>query len=537
MSAISVLNPKAEIVRHSQALAVNINGARGLQDVLKSNLGPRGTLKMLVSGAGDIKLTKDGNVLLHEMQIQHPTASLIAKASTAQNEQTGDGTTSTVLLIGELLKQSEIYINDGLHPRVVADGFELAKKKTLEILDQVKIPIDVNDKDLLTKVANTCLRTKVKPRVADKLTDICVEAVNIIKRPDQSIDLHMVEIMEMNHKTEEETTLIKGLVLDHGARHPDMPKVLKNAFVLCLNVSLEYEKSTVHSTIVYKSAEEREKLVASERKFIDDRCRKVIELKERVCTGGEGFLLYNQQGIDPNSLDMLAKAGIMALRRAKRRNMERMPLCFGGYAINSVDDLTSECLGKAELVYEYVLGEEKYTFVESSKNVNSATILIKAAAKHTITQIKDAVYDGLRAVKNAIEDQALVPGAGAFEVAAYTNLIKYKNTINDKKSFGVQAFADALTVLPKTLASNSGFDQQDVMVKLIHEHAENGLVVGLDLNSGEPINPVDVGIFDNYSVKKQLINSCSVIANNLLLVDEIMRAGLTSTKAPQIPNE
>lgn len=537
MSAISLLNPKAEIVRHSQAFAVNVQGAKGLQDVLKSNLGPRGTMKMLVSGAGDIKLTKDGNVLLHEMQIQHPTASLIAKASTAQNEQTGDGTTSTVLLIGELLKQSEIYIQDGLHPRVVADGFELAKKKTLEVLEQVKVPIDPLDRDLLVKVAKTCLRTKVKPRVADKLTDICVEAVNIIKRGDEPIDLHMVEIMEMNHKTEEETVLVKGLVLDHGARHPDMPKVLKDAYVLMINVSLEYEKSTVHSTIVYKSAEEREKLVDSERKFIDDRCRKIIALKEKVCTKGEGFFLYNQQGIDPNSLDLLQKAGIMALRRAKRRNMERMPLCFGGYAINSVDELTPDCLGRADTIYEYVLGEEKYTFVESNKNTNSATILIKAAAKHTITQIKDAVYDGLRAVKNAIEDKALVPGAGAFEIAAYTELIKYKNTIKDKRTFGVQAFADALTVLPKTLAANSGFDQQDVMVKLIHEHAANKLTVGLDLNSGEPINPVDVGIFDNYSVKKQLINSCSIIANNLLLVDEIMRAGLTSTKAPQIPNE
>lgn len=471
------------------------------------------------------------------MQIQHPTATMIAKASTAQNEQTGDGTTSTVLLIGELLKQSEIYISDGLHPRVVADGFVLAQKKTLEILDQIKVPIDPNDRDLLMKVANTCLRTKVKPSIADKLTGICVDAVNTVRKSDNSIDLHMVEIMEMNHKTEEETMFVKGLVLDHGARHPDMPKLAKDVYVLCLNVSLEYEKSTVHSTIVYKSAEEREKLVASERAFIDERCRKVIELKEKVCTKGEGFLLYNQQGIDPNSLDMLAKAGIIALRRAKRRNMERMPLCFGGYSMNSVDALTPECLGRADLVYEYVLGEEKYTFVESTKNVNSATILIKAAAKHTLTQIKDAVYDGLRAVKNAIDDKALVPGAGAFEIAAYTSLLKYKSTIKDKKSFGVQAFADALTVLPKTLAANSGFDQQDVMVKLVHEHAENNLVVGLDLNSGEPVNPVDIGVFDNYSVKRQLINSCTVIANNLLLVDEIMRAGMTSTKAPQLPNE
>lgn len=468
------------------------------------------------------------------MQIQHPTASLIAKASTAQNEQTGDGTTSTVLLIGELLKQSELYINDGLHPRVIADGFELAKHKTLELLDQIKMEIDPNDRDLLSKVANTCLRTKVKPRLADKLTSICVDAVRIIRKPNQPIDLHMVEIMEMNHKTEEDTTLIRGLVLDHGARHPDMPKVLENAFVLCLNVSLEYEKTTVQSSFTYKSAEDREKLVAAERKFVDDRCKKIIEFKERICTKGEGFFLYNQQGIDPISLDLLAKAGIMALRRAKRRNMERMPLCCGGYAINSLEELIPECLGKAVRAYEYVLGEEKYTFVEGIKDLNSATVLIKAPAKHAIIQIKDAIYDGLRSVKNAIEDRALVPGAGAFEIAAYSTLIKYKNTIKDKKSFGIQAFADALTVLPKTLALNSGFDQQDAMVKLIHEYSENGLLVGLDLSTGEPINPVDFGIFDNYTVKRQLINSCSVIANNLLLVDEIMRAGLTSTKAPQL---
>ncbi|KAG9510203.1 Protein unc-13-like A, partial [Fragariocoptes setiger] len=536
MAAITVLNKKAEIVRHSQALSVNINGAKGLQDVLKSNLGPRGTLKMLVSGSGDIKLTKDGNVLLHDMQIQHPTASLIAKASTAQNDQTGDGTTSTVLLIGELLKLSEGYINDGMHPRTVADGFGLAKVKTLEVLEQIKVPIDPEDTYTLTKVANTCLRTKVNTKVADNLTNICVDAVRIVQKAGPSIDLHMVEIMEMRHKTEDETKLIRGLVLDHGARHPDMPKMIKNAYVLAMNVSLEYEKTTVHSTFVYKSAEERDRLVEAERKYIDDRCKKIIALKQQVCGKDEGFFVYNMQGIDPNSLDMLARAGIVALRRAKRRNMERVPLCCGGYAVNSLDELNPDCLGRAGLIYEHVLGEEKYTFIEEVKNPRSATVLIKAAAKHTSEQIKDAVYDGLRAVKNAIEDKALVPGAGAFEVAAYLALLEYKTTIKDKRSYGIQAFADALTVIPKTLALNSGFDQQDVMVKLVHESKQSNLLVGVDVNSGEPIDPVSAGIFDNYSVKRQLINSCAVIANNLLLVDEIMRAGLTSTKTSNIPD-
>ncbi|RWS12760.1 T-complex protein 1 subunit zeta-like protein [Dinothrombium tinctorium] len=530
MAAIRVLNPKAEYARHSQALSINISGAKGLQDVLKTNLGPKGTMKMLVSGAGDIKITKDGNVLLHEMQIQHPTASLIAKASTAQNDETGDGTTSTVLLIGELLKQAEIYINEGLHPRVIADGFELAKQKSIEVLDQVKLNFENDFKNGLLNVAKTALRTKIHPKIADQLTDICVDAILAIREENKPLDLFMVEIVEMQHRSEEETTLIKGLVLDHGARHPDMKKHVENAYILTCNVSLEYEKTSVHSGFFYKSAEEREKLVAAERKFIENRVEKIIELKNKVCTDGQNFVVINQQGIDPNSLDLLSKAGIVALRRAKRRNMERITLACGGTAMNSLDQLTPECLGFAGVVYEQALGDEKYTFIEQLKNPRSVTILIKAANKHTLTQIKDAVYDGLRAIKNAIEDKSLVPGAGAFEISAYCALQKYKNEVKGKAQLGVQAFSDALLVIPKTLASNAGFDPQDVIVKLLHEHNTTGQNVGVDLKSGEPVIPADIGVFDNYKVKRQLLNSCSVIACNLLLVDEIMKAGLTSLK-------
>lgn len=198
----------------------------------------------LVSGSGDIKITKDGNVLLHEMQIQHPTASLIARASTAQNDMTGDGTTSTVLLIGELLKQADVYISEGLHPRLVTEGFDLAKNKTLELLDKIKVPI-APTKEALLDVARTALKTKIHPSLAEKLTEICVDAVLTIRQPKVAIDLHMVEIMEMQHRTSADTTLVKGLVLDHGSRHPDMPKRLENCYILTCNVSLEYEKSEV----------------------------------------------------------------------------------------------------------------------------------------------------------------------------------------------------------------------------------------------------------------------------------------------------
>ncbi|XP_078060648.1 T-complex protein 1 subunit zeta [Mustelus asterias] len=530
MSAIKALNPKAEVARAQAALAVNISAARGLQDVLRTNLGPKGTMKMLVSGAGDIKLTKDGNVLLHEMQIQHPTASLIAKVATAQDDMTGDGTTSNVLIIGELLKQADLYISEGLHPRIVTEGFEEAKVKALEILEQVKITKEM-DRGTLINVARTSLRTKVHKELADVLTEAVVDAVLAVKKPNEPIDLFMVEIMEMKHKTESDTNLVRGLVLDHGARHPDMKKRVEDAYILTCNVSLEYEKTEVNSGFFYKSADEREKFVQAERKFIEDRVNKIIALKRKVCgESDKGFVVINQKGVDPLSLDAFAKEGIVALRRAKRRNMERLTLACGGIAMNSVEDLTPECLGHAGLVYEHTLGEEKFTFVEQCDNPRSVTLLLKGPNKHTLTQIKDAVRDGLRAVKNAIEDGCVVAGAGAFEVAVADGLIKHKASVKGRAQLGVQAFADALLVIPKVLAQNSGYDSQETLVKIQTEYSASGQLVGVNLNTGEPMLAGEAGVWDNYNVKKQLLHSCTVIASNILLVDEIMRAGMSSLK-------
>uniref|UniRef100_A0AAY4BTB0 T-complex protein 1 subunit zeta n=1 Tax=Denticeps clupeoides TaxID=299321 RepID=A0AAY4BTB0_9TELE len=522
MTAVQALNPKAEVARAQAALAVNISAARGLQDVLRTNLGPKGTLKMLVSGAGDIKLTKDGNVLLHEMQIQHPTASLIAKVATAQDDITGDGTTSNVLIIGELLKQADLYVSEGLHPRIIAEGFEAAKDKALEVLEKVKITKEM-DRETLVNVARTSLRTKVHNELADLLTEAVVDAVLAIHKTGEPIDLYMVEIMEMKHKTDTDTKSI--------AFCPSCTCRVEDAYILTCNVSLEYEKTEVNSGFFFKSAEERDKLAKAERKFIEERVIKIIDLKNKVCgDSSKSFVVINQKGIDPFSLDALTKEGIVALRRAKKRNMERLTLACGGVAMNSVEDLTPECLGHAGLVYEHTLGEEKYTFIEKCGNPRSVTLLLKGPNKHTLTQIKDAVRDGLRAVKNAIEDGSVVPGAGAFEVAVHDALVKHKPKVKGRAQLGVQAFADALLVIPKVLAQNSGYDPQETLVKLQTEYQESGQQIGVDLNSGEPLVAAEAGVWDNYSVKKQLLHSCTVIASNILLVDEIMRAGMSSLK-------
>ncbi|VVB14687.1 unnamed protein product [Arabis nemorensis] len=532
--SVRVLNPNAEVLNKSAALHMTINAAKGLQDVLKSNLGPKGTIKMLVGGSGDIKLTKDGNTLLKEMQIQNPTAIMIARTAVAQDDISGDGTTSTVIFIGELMKQSERCIDEGMHPRVLVDGFEIAKRATLQFLENFKTPVimgDEPDKEILKMVARTTLRTKLYEGLADQLTDIVVNSVLCIRKPEEGIDLFMVEIMHMRHKFDVDTRLVEGLVLDHGSRHPDMKRRAENCHILTCNVSLEYEKSEINAGFFYSNAEQREAMVTAERRSVDERVKKIIELKNKVCADNDNnFVIINQKGIDPPSLDLLAREGIIALRRAKRRNMERLVLACGGEAVNSVDDLTPESLGWAGLVYEHVLGEEKYTFVEQVKNPYSCTILIKGPNDHTIAQIKDAVRDGLRSVKNTIEDECVVLGAGAFEVAARQHLLnEVKKTVQGRAQLGVEAFANALLVIPKTLAENAGLDTQDVIISLTSEH-DKGNVVGLNLQDGEPIDPQLTGIFDNYSVKRQLINSGPVIASQLLLVDEVIRAGRNMRK-------
>lgn len=466
-------------------------------------------------------------MLLHEMQIQHPTAAMIGRAATAQDDIVGDGTTSNVLFIGELLRQAERYLGEGVHPRIIVDGIDIAKKETLKFLETFKIAQPEPSKELLMEVAKNSLLTKIHPNLANPLTEIVVDAVNTIKREDRPIDLHMVEVMHMIHKMSTDSKLVKGLVLDHGGRHSDMPSDLKNCYIMVLNVSLEYEKTEVHSGFFWSNADQREKLIASERAFTDEKVQKIIDFKRKVCEGTDkNFVIINQKGIDPPSLEALAREGIIGLRRAKKRNMERLPLACGGRAFNSVEDMREEDLGFADHVYEVILGEDKFTFVEGVKNPMSCTILCKGPNDYTIAQIKDAIRDGLRAVKNTLDDKSVVPGAGAFEVAAAEHLMNFsKLHVSGKVKLGVNCFAEALLIIPRTLAANSGYDIQETLLKVQEAHMKSGEAMGVDVLTGEPCAAAVAHIWDNYCVKRQFLNLAPILTQQLLLVDEVMRAG------------
>jgi T-complex protein 1 subunit zeta len=351
------------------------------------------------------------------------------------------------------------------------------------------------------------------------------------------LDLNRVEILAQQRKSATDSRFVRGIVLDHGARHPDMPNVLKNCHVMTCNLSLEYEQTETQAGFVYSTAEEREKLVESERVWLDERCRKIVAFKRQVCgTNNENgtFCIINQKGVDPLSLDMFAKEGILCLRRAKRRNMERLVLACGGQPILSLEDLDPAHLGFSGQVSEVTYGEDKYTFVEDCPHAQSCTLLLQGPNQLTTDQIKDAVKDGLRAVKNAVEDKAVVPGAGAFELAASAHL---KHVVAPatagKTKLGVLVFAEALLIIPKTLAANSGFDVQEALLKLQDECASTKMAIGLNCATGEPMLPEEEGVYDNVRVKRQSLFLTTVLANQLLLVDEVMRAGKQMGKQPQ----
>jgi T-complex protein 1 subunit zeta len=351
----------------------------------------------------------------------------------------------------------------------------------------------------------------------------------------QPLDLHRVEILSMQRLSALESRFVRGLVMDHGSRHPDMPSVLHNVYIMICNVSLEYEQAETAAGFAYSTAAEREAMVESERKWLDERCRKIIQFKRSVCEGDakKSFCIINQKGIDPLSLDMFAKEGILCLRRAKRRNMERLSLATGGQIILSLEDLDADMLGYAGIVHEETYGDDKYTFVEDCPDAQSCTLLLQGPNQLTVDQMKDAVKDGLRAVKNAVEDSAVVPGAGAFELAASLFLTReiFPKT-KGKAKLGVFAFAEALLIIPKTLISNSGFDVQDALLQLKEERIATNMAVGFNCTTGQPMLPGLEGVWDNVRVKRQSLHLATVLANQLLLVDEVMRAGKRMGQAP-----
>jgi len=534
-TAMQALSSTAQSVESQrQTFALMAHAVKGLEEVMRSSLGPLGKLKMLVSASGAIKLTKDGSTLLKEMEIRHPVTKVVANTVALQNRVVGDGSTSLVILIANILYGAEKLVSEGVHSSFLIEGVLIAFQNAVAMLEEMKIAADLS-RPLMVNVAQSCVRTKLHGHLGQIISEQIVDALTCIyDRETNRIDLHMVELMAMKHKTARDTELVRGIVMDHAARHPFMPNEARNCFILTANVSMEYEKTVVNAKVNYASAEHRESMAEGERSYIDKRAHQIVALKNQVCKGNEGFVVLNQGGIDPICLEILAKAGIIALRRVKRRNLERITLCCGGTAVSSTENLRASVLGHAGHVRQMNVGEERYTIVDEVQNPKSVTLLVKGPNDYTIAQINEAIHGGLMAVQQTMRDQFLLPGACAVELAIVRRLHRLAagQLAGAKQKLGIDVFCDALEAIPKALAANAGFDTQDLLLaNAAVPPADDKKPLGVNINSGELCDAVERGVYDSYSAKINVYQAAVMMCKNLMSVDAVIKSAPEGIKA------
>mmetsp|Transcript_49599 Transcript_49599/g.116962 ORF Transcript_49599/g.116962 Transcript_49599/m.116962 type:complete len:521 (+) Transcript_49599:39-1601(+) len=495
------------------SMYISINAIKGLQEVVRNSLGPNGSLKILVSGSGEIKISKNGTFLLKEMQIQNPVASLIARTLSSQHQLIGDGTISVLLILGELFNNLEGYLEKGIHPQILCEGIDLGRRELEKWLPSCFSRKKLT-KETLIEISKTVLCTKIQRSILDKMAKITVEAILTLFQNEKFYDLNMIEIIKMDTQTEADSRWVRGIVLDHGARHPDMPKIVHNAFILACNVDLEYEKTETNSSFFQNSIEQQERFSVKEREAVDIKIHKIIHLKRKICKNEKkGFVVINQKGIDIISLDMLSKEGILGVRRTKRRNMERISLLCNCVPVNSLNDLKPETLGFAGVVYEQTIGEEKYTFIENTINPFSGTILIKGKNSFFKKQIEESLKMALKTLKLCIQDKGFLLGGGEIEKKARQHLLDYSEKIRGKKKFGIKALAESFSIIPKVLDENCGNSE---VKSYSEENPEN------KLKKSSKIKLEAFQILDCFSLKKQIYSSVTLIATQILLIDDIL---------------
>ncbi|XP_059832532.1 T-complex protein 1 subunit zeta-like [Hypanus sabinus] len=509
-------------------LAINVAAARALQNMMRTNLGPKGTVKMLVSEAGDIRITKSGGLLLRSLRQQHPAASFIAQTVLSMNDRTGDGATSAVLLVGEMLKEAERYVSQGVHPRIIVEGLKAAKKEAIYCLDELWEDVD---KSIMQKVARTSIGTKVCAELAEILAEPVATAVNSVSQSREPVDLKRVHLVAMGHELEQDVRLVNGVVLEQRGRHPDKKWRKEDAFVLAFNVALKQENRKHSSRYFYIDAGRKQRSAEAERRVIRENVRKIIALKWDVCGNSEkSFIVVNQKGIDPVALGEFASEGIVALWSVKKSDVEMLPLGCGGRVVSSLQDLSAECLGHAGLVYQETQGGSTYTFFEQCDDPRCVSLLIRDSNEHTLAQVKEAVLHGMRAVKNSVDDGSAMPGAGAVEIRIRNQLVHHRGTeMKGAALLGFQAFAEAILTIPKTLVENAGLDPYEVVSKALDAEEQTTIPVGIDLSSGELFQDWQTPVWDNCLVKHQLIHTSTAIVCNLLLVDGIVGTDKTLT--------
>jgi len=503
-----------------EAQRVNIMAARAVAEIVRSSLGPRGMDKMLVDSLGDITITNDGATILEEMDVQHPAAKMMVEVAKSQDKEVGDGTTTAVVLAGELLKEAESLLEKNIHPTVIIGGFKKAVEKAKEVLEKIAISVSIDDEEALRKIAMTSMSGKVVAVAKEHLADIAVKAVKqIAEERDGKLfaDIDQIQIIKKKGGGLLDTKLIYGIIIDKEVVHPGMPKRVEKAKIALLDCPLEVEKTEIDAEIRITDPEQM-------RAFLEEEERLLKSMVEKIKNTGAN-VVFCQKGIDDIAQHYLAKNGILAVRRVKKSDMEKLSRATGGRIVTNIDDLTPNDLGEADLVEERKVADEKMVFVEGCKNPRSVSILIRGGLERFVDEVERAIKDALYVVADVIREPKIVAGGGAPELEVAKALREYAVSVGGREQLAVEAFANAIEVIPRTLAENAGLDPIDILAELraLHEKPE-GKWYGVDVFGGKPADMLKLDVVEPLIVKFNAIKSAVESAAMILRIDDIIAA-------------
>jgi thermosome len=510
--------------RGKDAQRNNIMAARIIGEVLKTTLGPRGMDKMLIDSLGDITITNDGAAILKEMDVEHPAAKMIVEIAKTQDDMVGDGTTTAVVLASELLKKAEELLDQNIHPTILVSGYRKATQKATEVLEKIAVPVDVEERKTMMKVALTSMGSKAVGSAKEHFAEIAIDAVKQIaeKRGDKIIaDIDNIQLVKKTGKSLIETQLVRGIIVDKEVVHSGMPKKNENAKIALLDSALEIEKTEMSAEIRIRGPNQM-------KAFLDQEDSMLKKMVTKIKTSGAD-VVFCQKGIDDMAQHYLSKEGIMAARRIKESDMEKLARATGGRVTSNLDDLKAADLGFAGLVEERKIGDDKMLFVEKCKDPHSVAILIRAGLERMVDEAERAMTDALSVVSDVTENNKIVAGGGAAEIEVAKELRKYANKVGGREQLAIEAFADAMEIIPKALTENAGFEPIDVLIELRSAHdKEDGKYEGLNVFTGKVQNSLENGVVEPIVVKIQAIKSAVESTSMILRIDDVI-----TSKAPK----
>jgi thermosome len=524
---IIILREGATRNRGQEAQNNNFAAARAVAAAVRSTLGPKGMDKMLIDSMGDITITNDGVTILKEMDIEHPAAKMMVEIAKTQDAEVGDGTTTAVVIAGELLKNAEGLLTQGVHPTVIAEGYRMAAAEALAILNGFAITVKPSDTENLKKIAETAITGKNAEVSKDRLCDIIVKAITFVTDPDGTVDIAHINVEKKVGGSVDDTNLIEGMVVDKERAHPGMPRSAKNAKILLLNAALEFKKTEVNAKINISTPGQAQA-------FLDEEEHMVHTMVDKVIKSG-ATVIFCQKGIDDVAQHYLAKAGILAVRRLKKSDIENLARATGANIVNSIDAITPKDLGAAGLVEERKVSGDEMIYISKCKDPKAVSIIVRGGTEHVVDELERAIHDALMVVSVVVEGKKIVAGGGAPETELSLQLRRYASQEGGRVQLAIEAFASALEVIPRSLAENSGLDPIDMLVAIRAAHEAGKKNFGLDVYEGKPVDMLKAGVVEPLRVKTQAISSAAEAAVMILRIDDIIASSKTGAPGGGMP--